>query len=217
MSKIIGITCSIDQKKIYLNRVYVISIVSHGFTPFIISPDMIMSKQAMDRILNLISGLIISGGADIPPEFYGERNISCKKLVPQERVMAEIKLLKAFKKTSKPVLGICYGMQLMNVFLGGTLYQNLKTEINHKKGFHEIEIFNDFLLQKGIYTVNSSHHQAVKTLGKGLEIFCRSKDEVVEGFYLREHPFFVGVQWHPERDSTEASLMIWKSFIKKIK
>lgn len=217
MNKIIGITCSIDQKKIYLNRDYLKSILRQGFTPFIISLDMILKKQAMDKILDLVSGLIISGGADIPPEFYGERNISCKELVLEERVRAEIKLLEAFKKTTKPVLGICYGMQLMNVFLGGTLYQNLKTEINHTEGFHEIDVFNDFPLQKGIYTVNSYHHQAVKTLGKGLEIFCKAKDGVIEGFYLKGHPFFVGVQWHPERDSTEASLMIWQSFIKKIK
>ncbi len=217
MNRLIGITCDIDQKKLYLNRDYILSIVKCGFTPFIILPDMILNTNVMHRILNLLSGLIISGGADINPELYGEKNISCRKLVSEERLKAEIKLLECFKETGKPVVGICYGMQLMNVFFGGTLYQNLKTEINHEEGFHEVEIFKSFPLKKGIYTVNSSHHQAVKVLGEDLEAFCKSKDGIIEGFYLKKHPFFVGVQWHPERDSGEASLMLWQSFIKKIK
>lgn len=104
----------------------------------------------------------------------------------------------------------------MNVFLKGTLYQNIETEIDHTKGNHEIQVTDDFLLKKGIYTVNSSHHQAVKIPGKGLEVFCMAKDSIIEGFYLKGHPFFVGVQWHPERHSEEASQRIWQSFAKKI-
>lgn len=212
--KFIGITCSVENKKIFLNRDYIESIVKLGFFPLIISPD--ITEKVIESI-DEISGLIISGGGDINPEFYGERNTACKKLVPDERVLAEMKLIEIFIQKEKPVLGICYGMQLMNVFFQGTLYQNIETEIDHTKGSHEIKVVDDFLIKKDVYVVNSSHHQAVKSLGRGLEIFCMAGDGVVEGFYLKGHPFFVGVQWHPERDFSEASLSIWQSFAKKIK
>lgn len=213
--KTVGISLSIDEKKIYLNRDYVQAILRLGFIPLIISPEMVEEK--IDVIVENTSGLIISGGGDINPKFYGEENKACKNLVPDDRVKAEIKLLKAFIQTEKPVLGICYGMQLMNVFLGGTLLQDIKTEIDHKKGNHEIEVFKPFPIEKGIYMVNSSHHQAVKDVGRELEIFCISKDGVIEGVYHKKHPFFVGVQWHPERDFSSASVSIWQSFSKKIK
>lgn len=212
--KIVGVTCSIDEKKIYLNRDYVQNIIKLGFVPLLISPD--MKEKVVDSI-DKISGLVISGGGDINPEFYGEKNNACKNLVPDERVQAEMELLKVFIEQEKPVLGICYGMQLMNVFLQGNLYQNIETEIDHTGGSHEIQVIDNFLMKRGIYVVNSSHHQAVKTPGKGLEIFCRAKDGIIEGFYLKDYPFFVGVQWHPERDFSEASRIIWQSFAKRIK
>lgn len=212
--KIVGITCSIDEKKLYLNRDYTTVIINLGFIPLIISPDMI--EKILTHI-NKISALIISGGGDINPNFYGEKNKACKNLVPDERVLSEMKLLKAFIETGKPILGICYGMQLMNIFLGGNPYQNIETQIKHSSDNHEIQVTDNFLFEKGQYIVNSSHHQAIKILGNGLEIFCMARDEVIEGVYLKEHPFFVGVQWHPERHMGEISLNLWKSFAKKIK
>ncbi|MCX8034267.1 MAG: type 1 glutamine amidotransferase [Thermodesulfovibrio sp.] len=211
--KVIGITCSINAKKVYLNRDYIRKIVSLGFFPLLITPDMLIFKE---QIVNNVSALIISGGEDINPQFYGEKNVACRNIILDERVKSEIELLDAFLLTQKPVLGICYGMQLMNIFLGGSLFQNIKSSINHRKSNHEVEILADFPLKRGKFPVNSSHHQAVNRLGKGLEVFCKAEDEIVEGFYLKGHPFFVGVQWHPERDSGEASLNLWKIFVKKI-
>jgi putative glutamine amidotransferase len=216
MKKMVGITCSIDEKKLYLNRDYTQIILNAGIIPLIISPDMVLNYPYIEKIIKNISGLVVSGGGDINPKFYKENNIACKKLVPDERVKAEIKLLKMFRKTSKPVLGICYGMQLINIFLGGTLLQDIQTNIDHTKGVHEIKIIDNPFLSEGIYNVNSSHHQAVKKLGKGLEYFAISNDGIIEGFYLKDHPFFVGVQWHPERDMGNASSLLWQSFFGKI-
>lgn len=212
--KIVGITCGVNKKKTYLNRDYIATITNLGFVPLMISPD--MTEKILSNI-NKISALVISGGGDINPNFYGEKNIACKNLVPDERVLSEMQLLKEFIKTEKPILGICYGMQLMNIFLGGSLYQNIESNIKHQSCNHEVQVTDDFLFKKGQYTVNSSHHQAIKILGKGLQIFCTASDKVIEGVYLKDHPFFVGVQWHPERHNGEISLSLWKSFAKKIK
>ncbi len=211
--KLVGITCSMNDKKYFLNIDYIEKIVSLGFLPFMINPHMLNFK---DKIVDTISALIISGGGDINPKFYGEKNIACKNIVPDERVKGEFELLEAFLPTKKPILGICYGMQLMNLFFGGSLIQDINTKIIHTDGYHEIEIFRDFPLGEIRGMVNTSHHQAVKNLGVGLEVFCKTDDGIIEGFYLKEHPFCVGVQWHPERDRGNISYSLWQKFLKKV-
>ncbi len=212
--KFIGITCSMDEKKYFLPIEYSKKIREFGFYPLIITPEMTRIKQ---NLVKIISGFIIPGGGDIDPKFYGEKNIASKNIVPDIRVESEFEYLEIFLSSMKPILGICYGMQLINVFFGGSLIQNIKTEINHTEGFHEIEIFEDFPLKTTKGIVNTSHHQAIKTLGKDLEVFCKAEDEIIEGIYLKDHPFCVGVQWHPERDKGELSSELWQKFFKRVK
>jgi putative glutamine amidotransferase len=116
-------------------------------------------------------------------------------------------------ETEKPVLGICRGAQLINIALGGTLYQDLPTElpteISHRQTepkfspAHSVKILADTplydLVQKDRMTANSFHHQAVKTLGKGLELMALADDGVVEAFYLPGERYLRAYQWHPER------------------
>jgi putative glutamine amidotransferase len=162
-----------------------------------------------------VDGLLIPGGGDIAPSYYGSAAGPYTKPVSHIRTTFEIALLKAIMELMKPVFGICYGMQLLNVAFGGTLYQNIETEIDtptdHRSGSHEIIGTGDPL--RGECVVDSSHHQAVKELGRDLDIIAASRDGIAEAIRLRGYPFLLGVQWHPERSENEVSRMLLGSFV----
>ncbi|HDL20009.1 MAG TPA: gamma-glutamyl-gamma-aminobutyrate hydrolase family protein, partial [Nitrospirae bacterium] len=136
--------------------------------------------------------------------YYGEEPFSGLKLIDNRRTDFEIAVFMECLKMNKPVLGICNGMQLMNVALGGSLYQDIAGQIpvaiNHGNGYHNINISDSSLLEGGAYPVNTSHHQAVKQTGGGVHIIARSSDGVIEAFSVENQHFSLGVQWHPERD-----------------
>ncbi|RZF26443.1 peptidase C26 [Paraburkholderia sp. UYCP14C] len=160
-----------------------------------------------------LDGLLLQGGADVSPQTYAEAAVSHEWPGDRVRDMYELELLHEFVESGKPVLGVCRGCQLINVAFGGTLYQDIATEVptanahvnenydQHRHGVHFPDgstLLNMFPGRRdGI--VNSIHHQAVKTLGRDLNIEAVSaSDGIIEAVRYRRAPFVMGVQWHPE-------------------
>lgn len=150
-------------------------------------------------------GLILCGGGDIDPKYYGEDNCGSYS-IDIKRDVAEFEILQAFVDAGKPVLGICRGCQLINVFFGGSLYQHLPESSLHQSkdgmdAVHNVTAMEGsilFDLYGSCFATNSSHHQAVKDLGENLCATAFWNDKYVEGIEHISLPIFA-IQWHPER------------------
>ena len=160
-------------------------------------------------------GLLLPGGGDLEPWRYGEENTASRGLEP-ERDAAELALLDQFAALRRPVLGICRGMQAINVWRGGTLIQDLPghAAVNGQDGFHRVYTGPGFLRRAcgGLSTVNSAHHQAAGRLGRGLRAVQWAEDGVVEALEWQDGPVW-GVQWHPERMPGTAGAALFSAFL----
>jgi len=168
-------------------------------------------------------GLVLAGGEDISPELYGEVNEGLSLGMDKEREASDREAFDAFIKAGKPILGICRGMQALNVLCGGTMIQDLGEKCavhraeNGADKFHSVKIEQGSLLH-GLYgnetVVTSSHHQAVKAIAECFVVTANADDGAVEAI---EHKSLdiVGVQWHPERYDGGAKLIEW--FVEKCK
>lgn len=160
-----------------------------------------------------LDGLVLQGGADVSPQSYAETPTRPEWSGDRARDMYELELLHEFVEAGKPVLGICRGCQLINVAFGGTLYQDIATDVptalphvhdDYDRHRHEIVFPPESSLarlfgQRLGGVVNSIHHQAVKTLGRDMQVEALSvPDNVVEAIRYRKAPFVMGLQWHPE-------------------
>ena len=202
---------------------YLHSIEAMGGIPF----PLFHSSKDINYLSKLLDGLIITGGNfDINPKIYGKK-FSGTRETKNIRTNFEIKIFKKFLKDKKPILGICGGHQLINVACGGTLIQDINKEINgtieHEQEnsrdeiSHEVQIIEKSKLKKILIKknikVNSAHHQAVKKLGKNLIVSGNSKDGIIECIEHINHPWCIGVQWHPEFLITNEDKKLVKNFV----
>ena len=152
-------------------------------------------------------GLLLPGGGDIDPKFYGQERIPACGEPNVLRDTAEPLLLRAFLAAGKPILGICRGIQVLNAFLGGELYQDIKPlehvpHNDHWAKIHTVTVRRGTLLaeilKQDTVLVNSQHHQAASRVAPGLEIAALSEDGFIEALEKPDAKFCLGVQWHPE-------------------
>lgn len=215
MRPVIGLTHSIqqDETRLMMPMSYSNVVREAGGTPVLLP--ITRDDEVIEAYAALVDGVLFSGGDDVAPLSYNEnQRWTCGDVIPL-RDQFEIKLVHILleKYPDKPILGICRGEQILNVALGGTLYQDLRSQmpdsIAHQQ--HQIApyVSHRVLIDDGsklhaIYGetqvwANSHHHQAVKDPAPGLRITARAEDGVVEGYEKPDHPYFIGVQWHPER------------------
>jgi putative glutamine amidotransferase len=228
---LIGITpgYAADRDRLYTARGYVEGVNSAGgfavLLPLLIEPEM------FDEVLDRFDGFLLSGGADIDARYYGEENLKSNGEISPYRDQYEIKLAGAAVECGKSVLAICRGIQVLNAALGGTLYQDIHTQIKDRAllkhwqeapdwyPVHDVRLEKDTLLESCFraecVNVNSFHHQAVKDVGKGLKVTAASSDGIIEALEHESSRFIVGVQWHPElmwKENREF-LKLFKAFV----
>lgn len=197
----------VDEHSEFMQSKYLESLTRAGAEIKLI--DLENPEQAVEEMLSC-DGLLLPGGADVNPALYGqEKSEKCQE--PNTiRDAAEWQMLSAFLKTNKPILCICRGEQLLNAFCGGTLYQDIKElqTCTHDDrdtaatGIHHVTLVPNTKLSTILgddrLFVNSLHHQAVDKAAPNLKACAKSEDGFVEAIEMPEHPFCLGLQWHPE-------------------
>lgn len=205
-----------DQEAVLLSRSYVEAVQRAGALVMMLPPDRLL-LEAPEEVLDLLDGLVLAGGADIDPASYGAKpHPETLDTVP-ERDRFEIALVRAAIERELPVLGICRGMQLINVAYGGTLLQHLPERFGHHEHLrvpgtfdgadHDVELVEGSLAARAAgethHATKSHHHQGVDRLGDGLQISgCSAMDGLPEAIEMPNRRFVLGVQWHPEADET---------------
>lgn len=195
-----------------VGETYLRAIQHVGGTPVVVPSS--VTDGDWDVLVAHLDGLLFSGGEDVNPVLYGEQSEPCMGQVDAERDVAELGLARKWLASGRPLLAICRGHHVLNVTLGGTLYQDIATYILHaldhgyaparpmEKLVHPVTLDPRSMLATILggtsFEVNSAHHQAVKALGNKLTAVAHADDGVVEAIELQGHPFCIGVQWHPE-------------------
>ena len=199
------------QPSVFLYERYITALEEVGVAPLLVTPA--HSTASVRAMLEICDGLVLSGGEDVDPSRYGESPSPALGAVSRRRDEVEFCAMEVALERQIPILGICRGAQVINVALGGTLYQDLATDmpgsLMHRQEqpwgqrsqharviadsrLHEIVGAQDLF-------INSYHHQAMRDVAAELVVVARADDGMVEAVEGRDHPWLIGVQWHPER------------------
>ena len=241
---VIGITCAMeydDENRNYpvmfafdyLKRQYYRAIEIAGGVPILL-PN-IENLELIDQMIRIVNGLLVSGGGDIDPSFFGQKFLPESQKIRKQRDLFEISLVRKAREKRIPILGICRGHQLINVAFGGTLYQDLSLidrgvlqyaptydhsnqgRFDYKKK-HWVEIKEKAKLFSIIkhkkIEVNTSHHQVIKDLAPGFVVSALAEDKIIEGIENEKDDYLIGIQWHPEVEIEDRiSEAIFKSLV----
>ena len=225
----IGIVPLIDQDRnsYWMLPGYMEGIIEQGGIPVMLP--VTKDKETLKQLVECYDGFVFTGGHDINPDLYHEEIVMECGEICDERDTMESLLLPLVYQANKPALGICRGLQLFNVCLGGTLYQDLNTmhpsNLEHRQPdkyhqpIHEVTLIKDTplydLLNKEVIGINSLHHQAIKDLSPMLKPMAITSDNLIEAVYDPSKKYFMAVQWHPEFSYliNDDSKKIFKSFV----
>jgi putative glutamine amidotransferase len=221
MTPLIAITCS---RKIggswgeydpghfmdYTFSNYSLAVAAAGGAPVLIPAA--CDQRVLERIFNVAGGLLLSGGPDVHPKFYKEEPMPGLGDIDEPLDRMELAAARLAMQSGLPVLAVCRGIQVLNIALGGTVFQDIASEVpeaighrqqaaksvaTHSVTIERPSLLFDILGRRRIQ-VNGKHHQAVKDVAEGLQVAARAPDGLVEALFAPAHPFALGVQWHPE-------------------
>lgn len=221
-----------QEQRLWMHHGYLEALDAAGAVPLILP--LTDSGEALEQLVSHCDGLLFPGGGDVEPNMFGEEMHPACRVVCPRRDRMELALLRLIRRRDLPVLGICRGIQLLNIAYGGDIYQDLAAQLppgpirvaHDQDGrlpddypVHTVSVRPGSLLHRvvgcGSLRVNSLHHQAVRRVGTGLEVAGQSPDGVVEALEDPAKKFFLGVQWHPERmwRAAPAQFSLLKAFV----
>lgn len=219
-----------ESPRMFARSAYATAIEQAGGIPlFLARPQ----TDDIAQLVGLMDGLLLMGGVDPHPSLYGEEVLPICGEIDAQRDTLELALLRYAVEKNIPVLGLCRGLQVMNIYFSGTLYQDLPSQFpsttaheshsitERKRIMHSVEVLPDttlaHILGAGRLEVNSIHHQGINMLGNNLRASAKSPDGLIEGIEHTTHPFCVGTQWHPEEFSDAPSRGLFRAFIEEAK